>query len=115
MRNYATLLAPTDAAGAAHWTAEADTVSASVLKHLWDTERGQLKVPGMAKKRAGVPICVQPRITVGPYGVRSVVSKNRGNTRRFPPRGRNGTVDRSAVRREVGLFEGLAGALTRSP
>ena len=35
--------------------------------------------------------------------------------RRLPPRGRNGPVDRSAVRREVGLFEGLAGALTGSP
>ena len=44
MRNYATLLAPTDAAAAAHWTTQADTVSANVIKHLWDVEREQLKV-----------------------------------------------------------------------
>eukprot|EP01051_Picozoa_sp_SAG22_P012416 SAG22_NODE_1290_length_4852_cov_8.598780_1_plen_45_part_00 len=44
MRNYAALLAPTDAAGAAHWTAQANVVSANVMKHLWDAGRGQLKV-----------------------------------------------------------------------
>jgi hypothetical protein len=37
------LLAPTDAAGAAHWTAQADIVSANVMKHLWDAKRAQLK------------------------------------------------------------------------
>ena len=57
MRNYATLLAPTDAAGAAHWTARANAVAENVMKHLWDVERGQLKphiyslgtVPGSSK------------------------------------------------------------------
>ena len=57
MRNYASLLAPTNATGAAHWTAKADAVSANVMKHLWDSERGQLKahiynlhsVPGSSK------------------------------------------------------------------
>jgi hypothetical protein len=57
MRNYASLLAPTNATGAAHWTAKANAVSANVMKHLWDSEREQLtahiynlhNVPGSSK------------------------------------------------------------------
>jgi hypothetical protein len=57
MRNYATLLAPTDAAAAEHWTTRASAVAENVMKHLWDVERGQLKphiyrlgtIPGSSK------------------------------------------------------------------
>ena len=43
MRDYAILLQPTDPKAAAAWVAKADNVSANVMKHLWDTDRSQLK------------------------------------------------------------------------
>ena len=43
MRDYAMLLEPTDPKAAAQWVAKAENVSANVMKHLWDSKRGQLK------------------------------------------------------------------------
>ncbi len=45
---------------------------------------GRMEVPGLARRRLSVPRVSQPRVTVGPFGPKVVISRKRGTQKRTP-------------------------------